>query len=117
MRYALTTLGLAPVLLPQALWTRWRTPRLGEPEGPRHGTLGSGPPLGLLVAGDSAAAGVGARSQDEALCGQLAQRLAARCAFLDRLIKGQENGDVWRELSLCLWMMSGHRIWFKGLSA
>lgn len=85
MRYALTTLGLAPVLLPQALWTRWRTPRLGEPEGPRRGTLGNGPPLGLLVAGDSAAAGVGAHRQDEALCGQLARRLAAHWTVTYRL--------------------------------
>ena len=47
-----------------------------EPAGPRVGVTGQGPPLRLLIAGDSAAAGVGASSQDEALCGQLVQRLS-----------------------------------------
>ncbi len=51
-------------------------PVLPEPEGPRAGTVGHGPALRLLVVGDSAAAGVGARTQDEALCGQLAVALA-----------------------------------------
>lgn len=41
------------------------------------------------------------------------QRLAIRCAFLDRLIKGQETGNIWQELELCLWMISGQRIWGK----
>lgn len=39
------------------------------------------------------------------------QRLMIRCAYIDRLIKGQEKGDVWQELELCLWMISGKRIW------
>lgn len=41
------------------------------------------------------------------------QRLMIRCAFVDRLIKGQEKGNVWQELELCLWMISGKRIWGK----
>ncbi len=77
MRDALLTAALAPVLLPQGLWTRWRTPKLAEPPGARRGRRGSGAPLRLLVAGDSAAAGVGAASQDEALLGCLVGRLAA----------------------------------------
>lgn len=40
--------------------------------------MGSGPPLRLLILGDSAAAGVGASTQDEALSGQLAAALAPR---------------------------------------
>ncbi|MCW8875753.1 MAG: DNA polymerase III subunit delta [Kangiellaceae bacterium] len=39
------------------------------------------------------------------------QRLLARCAYLDRMVKGQEKGDVWNELELCLWMVSGQKIW------
>ncbi|WP_245706375.1 SGNH/GDSL hydrolase family protein [Ruegeria marina] len=49
---------------------------LAEPAGPRAGRAGSGPALRLLIAGDSAAAGVGVDSQDLALCGQLVSRLA-----------------------------------------
>jgi lysophospholipase L1-like esterase len=40
--------------------------------------VGEGAPLRLLVAGDSAAAGVGAASQDEALAGRLVAELSAR---------------------------------------
>ena len=39
------------------------------------------------------------------------QRLLARCAYLDRMVKGQEKGDIWNELELCLWMISGQKIW------
>jgi len=39
------------------------------------------------------------------------QKLVIRCAFLDRMVKGQEIGDIWQEMELCLWMMSGQRIW------
>ncbi len=39
------------------------------------------------------------------------QKLVARCAYMDRLIKGQEKGDIWQEIELCLWMISGQRIW------
>ncbi|TQV85449.1 DNA polymerase III subunit delta [Aliikangiella coralliicola] len=39
------------------------------------------------------------------------QRLLARLAYLDRMIKGQESGNIWQELELCLWMISGQRIW------
>ncbi|MDH5629640.1 MAG: DNA polymerase III subunit delta [Gammaproteobacteria bacterium] len=39
------------------------------------------------------------------------QKLLIRCAHLDRMIKGQETGDVWRELELCLWLLSGKSIW------
>lgn len=39
------------------------------------------------------------------------QRLLVRCAFLDRLLKGQAEGNLWQELELCLWMLAGTRIW------
>jgi hypothetical protein len=52
------------------------TPRLPEPPGPRQGSAGAGRPLRLLIAGDSAAAGVGAATQAAALLGRLVARLA-----------------------------------------
>jgi DNA polymerase III subunit delta len=39
------------------------------------------------------------------------QRLVVRCALLDCIIKGQESGDIWNEIELCLWMIAGQRIW------
>lgn len=67
---------LAPVLLAQGRHTRAVTPRLPEPPGPRAGRAGQGPVLRLLIAGDSAAAGVGAAHQHAALSGRLAASLA-----------------------------------------
>jgi lysophospholipase L1-like esterase len=78
MNYLLRTIGLAPVIVPQGLWTNLRVPTLPEPPGARRGRAGAGPLLRLLVVGDSAAAGVGVSHQDEALLGQLVSRLASR---------------------------------------
>ena len=70
-------LGLLwPVLWLQARYVRRNTPRMPEPPGLRAGTAGRGSLVRLLVAGDSGAAGVGASTQDEALCGQLVRRLS-----------------------------------------
>jgi lysophospholipase L1-like esterase len=68
--------GLGPLLWLQGRYVRRATPRLPEPAGARQGTCGQGPVLRLLIAGDSAAAGVGASTQTEALSGQLVARLA-----------------------------------------
>jgi len=76
--FNLSALLLSPLLLAQGLHTRRRTPKLPEPPGPRQGVAGSGEPLRLLIIGDSAAAGVGAGDQREALSGQLSDRLAER---------------------------------------
>jgi lysophospholipase L1-like esterase len=76
MTYRLAAIGLAPVLLAQAAYTRRVTPRLPEPPGPRQGSAGAGRPLRLLIAGDSAAAGVGAATQAAALSGRLVSGLA-----------------------------------------
>lgn len=70
--------GLGPLLWLQGKYVRKVTPVLPEPDGPREGVAGQGPVLRLLIAGDSAAAGVGVHSQQEALCGQLVQRLSRR---------------------------------------
>lgn len=70
---------LSPLLAVQALHTRRRMPRLPEAEGERRGHAGDGPPLRLLIAGDSSAAGVGVVHQRDALAGQLAAHLAKVC--------------------------------------
>lgn len=74
----LTLVGLAPLLVAQGRRVRRDTPRLPEPPGDRQGTRGEGTPLSLLILGDSAAAGVGAPSQDTALLGQLVDRLSGQ---------------------------------------
>jgi lysophospholipase L1-like esterase len=70
---------LTPLLVAQALRTRTRMPRLPEAEGDRHGVVGEGPVLKLLIAGDSSAAGVGVVHQRDALAAPLAAELAVRC--------------------------------------
>ncbi len=73
----LPLLGLLwPLLWLQAWHVRRITPRMPEPPGRRSGTEGHGSLLRLLVAGDSCAAGVGAPTQDQALCGHLVSRLS-----------------------------------------
>jgi len=39
------------------------------------------------------------------------QKLVTRCGYLDRMVKGQEKGNIWQELESCLWLMSGKKIW------
>ena len=82
----LAILGLGPWLLVQGRRVRRETPVFPEPPGPRNGL--AEPPLPqrseagvcevlrVLITGDSAAAGVGASHQREALAGQLPPRLA-----------------------------------------
>jgi len=84
-RYLGLTL-LGPLLWMQGKYVRLVTPRLPEPPGAREGTTGQGPLLRLLIAGDSAAAGVGAATQDEALCGRLLAYLRPHCTVKWRLL-------------------------------
>lgn len=72
----LAKIMLGPLLLMQGVYTRRITPKLPEAEGEREGLAGQGEALRLLILGDSAAAGVGASSQADALSGQLVSRLA-----------------------------------------
>lgn len=69
---------LAPLLLVQGLQLRRRALNLPEPDGPRTGSTGNGPPLRLLIMGDSSAAGVGASTQKSALSGQLVKALKSQ---------------------------------------
>lgn len=100
MRHLITTAALAPVLLLQGRHVRRVTPVLPEPPGPREGRAGQGPVLRLLILGDSAAAGVGAATQDEALSGQLVARLAHRHTLHWRLLArtGDTTADALRAL-------------------
>ena len=78
MIHYLRSMALAPILFAQGAWVRSRVPALPEPPGDRGGEAGSGQRLGLLVVGDSAAAGVGADHQGDALLGQIVSRLESR---------------------------------------
>ncbi|MGM9483582.1 SGNH/GDSL hydrolase family protein [Roseateles sp. NT4] len=75
MKLLVAKLLLGPLLLWQGRRVRATALRLPEAAGPR---AASGSALRLLIVGDSSAAGVGARHQDEALAGRLAQALATR---------------------------------------
>jgi lysophospholipase L1-like esterase len=75
--HTFATVLLAPLLLYQGRRVRKQVPLLPEPPSDRIGTKGTGPELRLLVVGDSAAAGVGAESQQEALLGQIVKGLAS----------------------------------------
>lgn len=99
--YRFVAAGLAPWLLWQGRRVRRETPKLPEPPGAREGTTGAGPPLRLLIAGDSAAAGVGTTSQEEALLGQLVGRLARSRSVRWQLIAqiGDKTPDTLRKLS------------------
>jgi lysophospholipase L1-like esterase len=76
LRHRIAAIVLGPILLLQGRRVRRTVPLLPEPEGPREGVSGSGPPLRLLVLGDSAAAGVGVPTQADALAGQLVAALS-----------------------------------------
>jgi lysophospholipase L1-like esterase len=68
---------LFPLLLAQGYWLRKRTPRLPDAEGPTAGTIpGNGEALQLIAVGESTVAGVGARTHQESLTGQVAQLLS-----------------------------------------
>ena len=73
-------LVLSPLLVAQAVHTRRRAPILPEATGARRGRVGGkgtpAAPLRLLIVGDSSAAGVGVRTQQQALAGQLSRPLA-----------------------------------------
>lgn len=91
MLFRLALVLLGPLLFLQGRHVRRVTPRLPEAAGEREGRTGSGPPLSVLVLGDSAAAGVGVRQQAEALSGQLGCALGARHSVHWRLMAN--SGD------------------------
>ena len=80
--FALNTLILllAPLLLPQGIWVKSRTLRLPEPQGKRSrkeaAKNNTQQNVSVLIAGDSAAAGVGVGTQHQALSGQCERHLS-----------------------------------------
>lgn len=100
MRLAIAKWTLGPVLLVQGRRVRRETPVLPEPAGPREGATGAGAPLRVLVLGDSAGAGVGAASQDEALTGRIIAKLAERFRVEWRLVArtGATTASTFRHL-------------------
>lgn len=71
----LNVLIFAPIIVAQGKYVRKVTPKLPEASGARSGVAGQGQTLKLLIIGDSAAAGVGAETQEQALSGQLVNSL------------------------------------------
>jgi lysophospholipase L1-like esterase len=74
-------MALAPLLKIQGLYTKKKVLRLPEPEGVRSGIAGSHDQqrtLGILVVGDSSAAGVGVLTQEDALASQIASATSAQ---------------------------------------
>ena len=70
---AILTPPLLPILIAQGYWIRKSTPRLPDAAGPLKGSVtGAGEPLRLIALGESTVAGVGARTHESALTGQLA---------------------------------------------
>ncbi|NWB31166.1 SGNH/GDSL hydrolase family protein [Pseudomonas gingeri] len=91
---------LGPLLLAQGIYTRWKTPKLPEASGERQGTTGEGAVLRLLILGDSAAAGVGAETQHDALVGKLVAQLGQRYRVVWKLMaqSGLDSSAVVRML-------------------
>jgi lysophospholipase L1-like esterase len=88
----LSIIFLGPILVIQGLFVRLTVQKLPEAPGPRAGQVGNGPPIRVLIAGDSAAAGVGADSQTKALSGRLAAHLAPAFTVSWKLIA--QNGNT-----------------------
>jgi len=71
-------LALAPLLFPQSRVLLSHLPALPEATGLRYGKIAGPDPMRLLVFGDSTAAGVGAKTQSDALAGVLSRELNER---------------------------------------
>ena len=94
---------LFPLLLIQGYWLRRATPRLPDAAGPLEGTIaGAGEPLRLIAFGESTVAGMGARTHETALAGQLALALnQARQRSIEWLVvarSGINARQSWLEL-------------------
>ena len=90
----IATFVLIPSLIIQGRQVKKNTPRLAEPEGMREGQTGQGPVLSILIVGDSAAAGVGVATQDDALLGALIKELQMDYALQWKLHARSGDGTV-----------------------
>lgn len=93
-------IGCWPLLLWQGRRVRKQALRLPEACGDRAGTLGQGQKLRLLICGDSAAAGVGCTQQQQALAGQLVNRLAGQAEVRWQLhaSTGLNSAELYQQL-------------------
>lgn len=89
---------VAPILLVQGRRLRRDTPRLADAAGPWSGETPGENPLGLLVLGDSTAAGVGVDSQVDGLPGNLARSISAHTGRGVRWTAVGANGATARDL-------------------
>ncbi|ENW96310.1 SGNH/GDSL hydrolase family protein [Acinetobacter sp. NIPH 298] len=92
----LSTIALLPVLIVQGTRVRKNTPRLSEPSGEREGCIGQGQPLSILILGDSAAAGVGVETQQDALSGVVISELKTQYALQWKL--HAKTGDTTKQV-------------------
>lgn len=86
MLQTVITAVLAPALILQGRRVRRNALELPEASGRREGATGNGPSFRLLVLGDSAAAGVGVPTQEQALMGRLVQALGQNHTVHWRLV-------------------------------
>jgi lysophospholipase L1-like esterase len=91
--------ALGPVVLTQGRRLRGTVPHLPDAAPPWSGEVPGPDPLRLLVLGDSTAAGVGARTQAEALPGHLARVLNERTGRGIRWRAVGENGATARDIA------------------
>jgi len=76
LQQLLTKALYTPIIIAQGRYVKSITPKLPEAAGERSGSSGQGEVLRLLITGDSAAAGVGAENQTQALSGNLVKALS-----------------------------------------
>ena len=107
---------LAPIYLYQGRKVKRNTLRLPEPKGIRYGQVSLGEAIGntsdnandsqqtlsLMIVGDSAAAGVGSQTQQDALAGQLIP------ALQQQALANQAFGKQFNELTWLLQATTGH---------
>lgn len=92
----ISTIVLIPSLIIQGNAVKKNTLRLPEPDGNRHGIIGTGKPLSILILGDSAAAGVGVETQKDALLGAVLNQLKNQYEISYRLEAktGHTTGEI-----------------------
>jgi lysophospholipase L1-like esterase len=92
VRFWLLFALLSPLLIAQARRARRDTPRLPEAGGADRGRegSGSGPPLRLLVVGESTAAGVGVKEHRQGLAAHLARTLT----------ENRDTSATWRTIGV-----------------
>ena len=96
MSYKLLMAGTFPLLWLQGKWVRRTTPLLPEPSGDRERGNYQDAKLRILIAGDSAGAGVGVDTQEQALLGLLHSALEKKHSVYLELnaMTGLTSGEV-----------------------